>query len=125
MGHRPTRTSAPPHASRHQYCKGENLLGTTHPPMNHASPISSSSYSFASAGPSQNAVDPSTVSRPTGLKLILPPLKGGKLIKGVKRSAAGYGPSFARELEVKKPQRPPKLKPLKEVLTKLINLIKK
>ncbi|KAF7986849.1 hypothetical protein HWV62_12566 [Athelia sp. TMB] len=92
--------------------------------MNYASPISSSN-SYDSAGPSQPAAGPANVSKPTGLKLILPPLKGGKPIKGIKRSAVGYGPSFVREPEVKKPQRPLKLKPLREVLTRLINLIKK
>lgn len=93
--------------------------------MNHASPISSPSYSYDSPGPSRNAAEPSSVSRPTGLKLVLPPLKGGKLIKGTKRSAVGYGQSFVREPEVKKLQRPLKLKPLKEVLVRLISLIKK
>ncbi|KZP09348.1 hypothetical protein FIBSPDRAFT_802176 [Athelia psychrophila] len=90
--------------------------------MNHASPISSSSYSYDSPGPSRNDAEPASVSRPTGLKLVLPPMKGGKLIKGTKRSAVSYGPSF---VEVKKPQRPLKLKPLKEVLVRLISLIKK
>lgn len=93
--------------------------------MNHASPISSSSSSDDSPEPSRNAAEPVNISRPTGLKLVLPPLKGGKLIKGTKRSAAGFGPSFVREPVVKKPQRPLKLKPLKEVLVRLISLIKK
>ena len=66
-----------------------------------------------------------SASRPTGLKLILPPLKAGKPIKGIKRSSTGTGPSFIWDSEVKKPPRPVKLKPLKEVLTRLISLIKR
>jgi len=50
----------------------------------------------------------------TGLKLILPALKGGKLSKKAQKN-----------VEKPKIQRPVKLKPLKEVLIRLINLIKK
>lgn len=64
-------------------------------------------------------------SRPTGLKLILPPLKAGKPIKGIRRSSTGIGPSFVREPEVIKAPRPVKLKPLREVLKRLISQIKK
>lgn len=64
-------------------------------------------------------------SRPTGLKLVLPPLKAGKPVKGAKRSSTGNGPSFVQEPEIKKPPRPVKLKPLKEVLSRLIVQIKR
>ena len=75
-------------------------------------------------GTSQSHAERS-ISKPTGLKLVLPPLRAGKPIKGIKRSNAGVGPSFVQEPEIKKPSRPVKLKPLKEVLTRLINQIKK
>ncbi|KAG5636173.1 hypothetical protein H0H81_008923 [Sphagnurus paluster] len=58
-------------------------------------------------------------SKPSGLTLILPALKGGKPIKSSKKSES-YGLQ-----EEKKAPRPVKLKPLKEVLTKLIAQIKK
>ena len=65
------------------------------------------------------------ISKPTGLKLVLPPLKAGKRVKGIRRSNVA-GPSFiVQETEIRKPIRPVKLKPLKEVLTRLINQIKK
>ncbi|KAF9488029.1 hypothetical protein BDN71DRAFT_1457773 [Pleurotus eryngii] len=76
-----------------------------------------STYSFSSpqAGP----------SKPTGsgLKLILPPLKGGKIVKTSKKNRKGQDPF--NPTEEKAPPRPLKLKPLKEVLTKLISQIKK
>ncbi|KAG6908536.1 hypothetical protein DXG01_004307 [Tephrocybe rancida] len=57
-------------------------------------------------------------SRPSGLTLVLPALRGGKMIK--------VGKKFGHEEEnSKKIARPVKLKPLKEVLTKLIAQIKK
>ncbi|KAG6829934.1 hypothetical protein H0H87_009728 [Tephrocybe sp. NHM501043] len=56
-------------------------------------------------------------SRPSGLTLVLPALKGGKPIK--------LGKKFGAHEEKKAPPRPVKLKPLKEVLTKLIAQIKK
>lgn len=93
--------------------------------MNDASPPSSSPYSYSNPGTPKSPSGVLNVSRPTGLKLVLPPLKAGKPIKGIKRSAVGYGPSFVREPEVKKAPRPVKLKPLREVLTRLVNLIKK
>jgi bromodomain-containing protein 7/9 len=75
-------------------------------------------------GTSQSHAEQSA-SRPTGLKLVLPPLKAGKLAKGIKRSSTGDGPSFVLEAEAKKAPRLVKLKPLKEVLTRLISQIKK
>ncbi|KAG6819036.1 hypothetical protein H0H93_016066 [Arthromyces matolae] len=56
-------------------------------------------------------------SKPSGLTLVLPALKGGKPIKLGKKTNA-----FEEE---KKAPRPVKLKPLKEVLSKLIVQIKK
>jgi bromodomain-containing protein 7/9 len=88
----------------------------------------SSLDSFSSAnhepGTSQSHAEKPT-PRPTGLKLILPPLKAGKPIKGSKRAGTGNGASFTQEPEAKKAPRPVKLKPLKEVLTRLISQIKK
>ncbi|KAG6872624.1 hypothetical protein C0995_008283 [Termitomyces sp. Mi166 len=63
----------------------------------------------ARAGPSKS-----------GLTLVLPALKGGKPIKVGKKSG-----SYVVQEEEKKAPRPVKLKPLKEVLTKLIAQIKK
>ncbi|KAF8884661.1 hypothetical protein BD779DRAFT_769027 [Infundibulicybe gibba] len=76
---------------------------------------------------------PQSIStRPTGLTLVLPPLKGGKPLKGNKKSkqrigsqtlpGAHDGPDSAQDRKV---HRPVKLKPLKEVLMKLITQIKK
>lgn len=58
----------------------------------------------------------------SGLKLILPSLKSVQALKGLKRKK-----SLSVYLEEPKPKipRPVKLKPLKEVLTKLITQIKK
>ncbi|KAH0580709.1 hypothetical protein H2248_002194 [Termitomyces sp. 'cryptogamus'] len=71
-----------------------------------STPLSSS----ARAGPSKSS----------GLTLVLPALKGGKPIKVGKKSG-----SYAVQEEEKKAPRPVKLKPLKEVLAKLIAQIKK
>ncbi|KAG6824668.1 hypothetical protein H0H92_006173 [Tricholoma furcatifolium] len=59
-------------------------------------------------------------SKPSGLTLVLPALKNGKPIKLGKKS----GPNGFQDEEKKIP-RPVKLKPLKEVLSKLILQIKK
>ncbi|KAG6899409.1 hypothetical protein C0993_010472 [Termitomyces sp. T159_Od127] len=66
--------------------------------------------SSARAGPSKSS----------GLTLVLPALKGGKPIKVGKKSG-----SYVLQDEEKKAPRPVKLKPLKEVLAKLIVQIKK
>lgn len=88
----------------------------------------SSLDAFSSAnhepGTSQSHAEQSN-SRPTGLKLVLPPLKAGKPIKVSKRTSAANRAGFMQELEAKKAQKPVKLKPLKEVLTRLITQIKK
>ncbi|KAL4261086.1 Bromo domain-containing protein [Pleurotus pulmonarius] len=85
--------------------------------MDYDSRTPNSTYSFSSplAGP----------SKPTGsgLKLILPPLKGGKIVKTSKKNRKGQ--DAFNHAEEKAPPRPLKLKPLKEVLTKLISQIKK
>lgn len=75
-----------------------------------AHPPSPSLSSLARAGPSKSS----------GLTLVLPALKGGKPIKLGKKSG-----SYGLQEEEKKAPRPVKLKPLKEVLTKLIAQIKK
>lgn len=73
-----------------------------------------------------------TASAPSGLKLKLPPLKPAKPVKGSKKSkhrSRFSSPLFSAPQdeigEVKKAPRPLKLKPLKEVLSKLIAQIKK
>ena len=58
----------------------------------------------------------------TGLRLVLPPLSAVKALKGKKKSAKGV---VFQEASTPKIPRPVKLKPLKEVLTKLITQIKK
>lgn len=58
----------------------------------------------------------------TGLRLVLPPLSAVKALKSKKKG--GKGVAF-QEAATPKIQRPVKLKPLKEVLTKLIAQIKK
>ena len=55
----------------------------------------------------------------SGLTFVLPPLSAVKAQKGKKKIKLTY------EVPVKKQPRPIKLKPLKEVLTKLITQIKK
>ncbi|KAG5643004.1 hypothetical protein DXG03_001782 [Asterophora parasitica] len=63
-------------------------------------------------------------SKSSGLTLVLPALRGGKPIKSGKKSKQSLG-SYGSQDEEKKMPRPLKLKPLKEVLTKLIAQIKK
>lgn len=58
----------------------------------------------------------------TGLTLVLPPLSALKASKGKKKGHRGVG---FRDVSLQKIPRPVKLKPLKEVLTKLISQIKK
>ena len=60
----------------------------------------------------------------SGITLVLPPLKVGKNLKGGKKTKLKNG-NIIQEPEVKKAPRPIKLKPLKEVLSKLILQIKK
>ena len=82
--------------------------------------MSSSSYPPHDVHPdsSQNTNKPST-----GLTFVLPPLSALKAQKPKKKIKLTYGEP-AQE-PVKKQPRPIKLKPLKEVLTKLITQIKK
>ncbi|KAF9467493.1 hypothetical protein BDZ94DRAFT_1155732 [Collybia nuda] len=64
----------------------------------------------------------------SGLKLVLPALKNLKPIKAgkkLKRNASAVQGEYGVQEEEKKAPRPVKLKPLKEVLTKLIAQIKK
>lgn len=95
--------------------------------MDEAFETFSQSYSLPGSpeGPPETAEpQPST----SGLKLVLPPLKGGKPVKGVKKVKLRFGSQGAQDVEVQKERRtarPVKLKPLKEVLTKLIAQIKK
>lgn len=63
-------------------------------------------------------------SKPSGLTLVLPPLKDGKPIKVGKKLKKPQGEPGVQD-EERKILRPVKLKPLKEVLTKLIAQIKK
>jgi bromodomain-containing protein 7/9 len=58
----------------------------------------------------------------TGLRLILPPLSSVKALKGKKKGSKGVA---FQEAAAPKVSRPVKLKPLKEVLTKLVTQIKK
>ncbi|EGN97535.1 hypothetical protein SERLA73DRAFT_56919 [Serpula lacrymans var. lacrymans S7.3] len=60
----------------------------------------------------------------SGITLVLPPLKLGRPVKGGKKVKSKNGSSL-QDPEVRKIPRPVKLKPLKEVLTKLITQIKK
>jgi bromodomain-containing protein 7 len=55
----------------------------------------------------------------TGLRLVLPPLSAVKALKGKKKGSKGVA------FQEPKAPRPVKLKPLKEVLSKLIVQIKK
>ncbi|KAH7907594.1 hypothetical protein BJ138DRAFT_1070003 [Hygrophoropsis aurantiaca] len=87
---------------------------------------------FESVAPNENHAETShspTESRsngPThsGITLVLPSLKAIKAAKSGKKGK-GKNLAFAEDAGVKKIPRPPKLKPLKEVLTKLIYQIKK
>ncbi|CCL98021.1 uncharacterized protein FIBRA_00014 [Fibroporia radiculosa] len=63
-----------------------------------------------------------STSSGTGLRLVLPPLKTVQALKGKKKQK---GQHLWQDEAVKKPPRPVKLKPLREVLTKLIVQIKK
>ena len=56
------------------------------------------------------------------MRLVLPPLSAVKALKGKKKGAKGV--AFQEAASPRIP-RPTKLKPLKEVLTKLITQIKK
>ena len=58
----------------------------------------------------------------TGLRLVLPPLSAVKALKSKKKATKGVA---FHEAATPKIPRPVKLKPLKEVLTKLITQIKK
>lgn len=59
----------------------------------------------------------------TGLKLVLPPLSAVKAAKGKKKGAAKA--VVFQDAAAQKISRPAKLKPLREVLTKLIAQIQK
>ncbi|KIL58170.1 hypothetical protein M378DRAFT_200609 [Amanita muscaria Koide BX008] len=89
----------------------------------------SSSYSHSGSPPISQSRTP--VSSSSGLTLVLPSLKTLKSSKNVKkagkhRSGSVFASGFQdAELVEKKQPRPLKLKPLKEVLTKLIAQIKK
>ncbi|KAF8057477.1 hypothetical protein FPV67DRAFT_1566035 [Lyophyllum atratum] len=74
--------------------------------------------------PIENGLARASTSKSSGLTLVLPALKGGKPVKGGKKSKQRFG-SHGLQDEEKKIARPVKLKPLKEVLTRLISLIKK
>ena len=76
--------------------------------------------------PSTASLSEPSGSKSTGLKLVLPALKGGKPVKGGKlQQRLGSQLGFGGQDEEKKIPRPVKLKPLKEVLTKLIAQIQK
>jgi bromodomain-containing protein 7 len=60
----------------------------------------------------------------SGLTLVLPPLTSGKLKKGHSKPKATLNQHDLVPVDIKVP-RPVKLKPLKEVLSRLITLIKK
>ena len=78
--------------------------------------IDFASNDVAQAGGSQNG------GTRTGLRLVLPPLSVVKGLKGKKKGAKGVA---FQESPILKVPRPVKLKPLKEVLTRLISQIKK
>ncbi|RDB21604.1 hypothetical protein Hypma_011201 [Hypsizygus marmoreus] len=80
-----------------------------------------------SESPEPSSLPKASTSRSSGLTLILPPLKGGKPVKASKKSKQRLGsqPLYGGQEEEKKVHRPVKLKPLKEVLEKLIAQIKK
>ena len=69
-----------------------------------------------------NVVDGPPQASGSGLKLVLPSLKSVQALKGLKRKKSL---SFHQDEPKPKIPRPVKLKPLKEVLTKLITQIKK
>lgn len=65
---------------------------------------------------------PQNANGRTGLKLVLPPLSAVKAAKGKKKAAKGV---VFQHVAAQKIPRPVKLKPLKEVLVKLIAQIQK
>lgn len=74
---------------------------------------------------SNNALQPGSSqngSRRTGLTLVLPPLRVVKALNNKKKASKNVG---FRDVPSQKAPRPIKLKPLKEVLIKLITQIKK
>lgn len=77
-------------------------------------------FDFASADNVQ-AESSQNATRGSGLRLVIPSLKSIQALKGKKK---GKNAVFQSE-PVQKVPRPLKLKPLKEVLTKLIAQIKK
>lgn len=68
------------------------------------------------------AASPQPQHKPSGIKLVLPPLNAIKALKAKKKAGKGWGPDPS---PVQKVPRPVKLKPLKEVLSKLIVQIKR
>jgi len=77
------------------------------------------------ASTSQSVVeDKSNGHARSGITLVLPSLKAIKAGKVGKKSKL-KNLAFSQDAEVKKAARPMKLKPLKEVLTKLITQLKK
>jgi len=86
------------------------------------------SLSLSSSSHNQKSSPKPTTTR-SGLTLVLPSLKNLKAAKAVKKlkapASVPNSPAFDGEVGDKKPLRPVKLKPLKEVLTKLIQQIKK
>jgi bromodomain-containing protein 7 len=92
--------------------------------------VSESSSPFYSqpGSPSTASLSEPSSSKPSGLKLILPPLRGGKPVKGGKKSNQRFESQLSiggGQDDEKKIPRSAKLKPLKEVLTKLIVQIQK
>jgi bromodomain-containing protein 7/9 len=88
---------------------------------------SSPIYSQPGSPSTASLSEPSSL-KPSGLKLILPPLRAGKPLKGGKKSKrqpASQPYLGGTQDEEKKIVRPARLKPLKEVLTKLIAQIQK
>lgn len=77
------------------------------------------------ASTSQSAVETRQNGHvPSGITLVLPSLKAIKAAKmGKKTKLKNFG--SMQDVEVKKAPRPMKLKPLKEVLAKLIGQLKK
>ena len=71
---------------------------------------------------SNDALQPKHEGGKTGLRLVLPPLS---VIKGLKNKKKGSKGVAFQEATTPKIPRPVKLKPLKEVLAKLIAQIKK
>ncbi|KAJ8474879.1 hypothetical protein ONZ45_g15800 [Pleurotus djamor] len=95
---------------QHPVSEVEQLQSST---LGNTSPRAEYDFSSPKAGPSK----PSG----SGLKLIIPPLKGGKVVKNSKSKNRKPDGNVPEE----KIPKPVKLKPLKDVLTKLISQIKK